>query len=255
MSQISPDASIAEGVELESGCIIESGVKIGKNSKIAHGAIIKSGTEMGENNEIHAYAVIGDTPQDKSFQGNKGKVVIGDSNIIREFTTIHSAVKKDDFTEIGSGNYIMAYSHIAHNCVVGDDVLLVNGATLGGYVEVHDHAYISAFVPVHQWVRVGAYSLIGGGFRITKDLIPFALAAGEPLRVVAPNTVGLRRSGFSRKRIKSIKEAFKILFRSNLNTSTAVEKLKEEFSDNKDIEKIIKFIENDKKSRGLVKGG
>lgn len=245
------EAKIAKGVKIDSGCLIEKDVTIGKGTTIARGAIIKNNVQIGENNEIHPYAVIGDLPQDKSREKKTGKVVIGDSNIIREFTTINLPLKEGTETKIGNNNYLMAYSHVGHNCKIGNNALLVNGATLGGFVEVEDFAYISAFVPVHQWVRIGAYSIIGGGLRIIKDLIPFAMAAGSPLRVVSYNSRGLRRNGFSTGRIEGIKRAFRILFRSGLNTTQAVEKLKNDFKDNKDIERIIRFIKESK--RGIVK--
>lgn len=252
MDTIHPNAVIEKDVIVAPNCVIEEKVKIGSGTSIGEGAIIKNRTEIGKDNEIHPYTIIGNTPQDKSYKGEGGKVVIGNNNIIREFTTIHLSVGKDTKTLIGDNNYIMAYAHIAHNCIVGNNVLLVNGATLGGHVEVEDYAYISAFVPVHQWVRIGAYSLIGGGFRITKDLIPYALAADSPIRVVSPNFVGLRRNGFSNEQIENIKNAYRILFRSNLNTRQAIEKLIEEFDGNKDIERIINFI--NKSKRGIVKG-
>jgi UDP-N-acetylglucosamine acyltransferase len=249
--EIHPEAKIGKNVQIDAGCIIEKDVIVGNGTTIARGAIIKNGVEIGENNEIHSYAVIGDTPQDKSHHNNTGKVIIGNSNIIREFTTIHLPVGEKTETRIGDSNYLMAYSHVAHNCRIGNNVLLVNGATLGGFVEIEDFAYISAFVPVHQWVKIGAYSIIGGGLRIIKDLIPFAMAAGSPLRVISYNSRGLKRNGFSAGRIGEIKKAFRILFRSNLNTKQAVKKLKEEFEGNKDIEHIIKFISESK--RGIVK--
>lgn len=252
MNNIHPEAAIEKDVILAPNCIIEEKVKIGSGTSIGEGAIIKNGTEIGKNNEIHPYTIIGNAPQDKSYKGEGGKVVIGDNNIIREFTTIHLPVGKDTETLVGDNNYIMAYAHIAHNCIVGNNVLLVNGATLGGHVEVEDYAYISAFVPIHQWVRIGAYSLIGGGLRITKDLIPYALAADSPIRVVSPNFIGLRRNGFSKGQIENIKKAYRILFRSNLNTKQAIKKLIEEFDRNKDIERIINFI--NKSKRGIVKG-
>lgn len=252
MEYIHPDANLANDVKLGPRCIIGRDVKIGSGTTIGAGVVINSGTEIGKNNEIHPYAVIGETPQDKNYSGEGGGVIIGNNNIIREFTTVHLAVGKDKETVVGNNNYIMAYSHIAHNCIVGNNVLLVNGATLGGYVEVEEYAYISAFVPIHQWVRIGAYSLIGGGLRITKDLIPFALAADSPIRVVSPNFIGLRRNGFSSERIEDIKKAYRILFRSNLNTKQALKHLEEEFNGNKDIERIITFI--NKSKRGIVKG-
>ncbi len=249
--EIHPEAKIQTGVQIAPGCLIEKDVVIGSGTTIAKGTIIKNGVEIGKNNEIHPYAVIGDTPQDKSHENILGKIVIGDSNVIREFTTIHLPVGEKAETKIGDKNYLMAYSHVAHNCKVGNNVLLVNGATLGGFVEVEDFAYISAFVPVHQWVKIGAYSIIGGGLRIIKDLVPFAMAAGSPLKVVSYNSRGLRKNGFSPERIGEIKKAFRILFRSKLNTKQAVKKLKEEFQGNEDVDHIIKFISESK--RGILK--
>lgn len=248
---VHPEAKIAGDVKIEPGCLIEKDVIIGKGTKIYKGTIIKNGVRIGERNEIHPYAVIGDMPQDKRTDKSTGIVNIGDSNIVREFSTINLSVGEETETKIGNNNYLMAYSHVAHNCKIGNNVLLVNGATLGGYVEVEDFAYISAFVPVHQWVKIGSYSLIGGGLRIIKDLIPFAMAAGSPLRVVSHNSRGLRRNGFSAERIEEIKKAFRILFRSGLNTKQAVSKLENDFKNNKDIERIIKFINESK--RGIVK--
>jgi len=248
---ISPEAKIAEDVKIGSGCLIEKDVFIGKGSKISKGVIIKSGVRIGENNDIHPYAVIGDMPQDIKSPKETGKITIGDSNTIREFSTINLPIGEVTETKIGDNNYLMAYSHVGHNCKIGNSVLLVNGATLGGYSEVEDFAYISAFVPVHQWVKIGAYSLIGGGFRIIKDLVPFAMAAGSPLRVVSYNSRGLRRNGFSSERIEEIKKAFRVLFRSGLNTKQAVEKLRENFKGNEDIKHIIGFI--NKSERGIVK--
>lgn len=248
---IHPEAKIAEDVRIDSGCLIEKDVIIGEGTKISKGVIIKSGVRIGENNDIHPYAVIGDMPQDIKRPKKKGEIIIGNSNTIREFSTINLPIGEGTETKIGGNNYLMAYSHVGHNCKIGNNVLLVNGATLGGYSEVEDFAYISAFVPVHQWVKIGAYSLVGGGFRIIKDLVPFAMAAGSPLRVISYNSRGLRRNGFSSERIEEIKEAFRILFRSGLNTKQAVEKLKENFNDNKDVQHIIKFI--NKSRRGIVK--
>ena len=249
--EVHPEAKIAKDVQIDSGCRIEKDVVIGSGTTIAKGVIIKNGVRIGEKNEVHSYAVIGDTPQDKNPEKKTGKVIIGDFNIIREFTTIHLPVGEETETRIGNENYLMAYSHVAHNCKVGNNVLLVNGATLGGFVEVEDFAYISAVVPVHQWVRIGAYSIIGGGLRIIKDLVPFAMAAGSPLRVVSHNFRGLRRCGFEGERIAEIKKAFRILFRSKLNTKQAVEKLKNDFKNNEDIEHIISFI--NKSKRGIIK--
>lgn len=248
---IHESAEIEEGVTLGPDCYVGENVRIGSGTELHKGAIVKKDVAIGKDNRIHSYAVIGDNPQERSYEGKFGRVKIGDGNVIREFVTIHRPVGVEEKTEIGNSNYLMAYAHVGHNARIGSEVLLVNGATLGGYCQVEDHAYISAFVPVHQWARIGAYSLIGGGFRLTKDLIPFALAAGSPLRIVSPNFRGLRKHKFSSERIEKIKEVFRVLFRKGWNTTQALERLEENFLPDEDVEKIIEFIESSK--RGIVK--
>ncbi len=244
---------IGDNVRIGPHVRIEEGVTIGDGTEVMDGTIIFSNSIIGDNNQIFPYCIIGGIPQDKKYAGEPSLTLIGDNNIIREFTTIHKPVGKKEKTIIGSDNYIMAYCHIAHNCIVGSNTILVNNVTLGGYAEVGDFAYLSGFVAIHQFTRIGAYSIVGGGYRVIKDVVPFALAAGEPLTIRGVNSVGLRRNGFSKERREMIKDAFRILFKSNLNTKQAIEKIKEEIPMNKDIRMLIEFIETSK--RGIVKKG
>jgi len=254
MKLISPDAVIhhrvviSSGVQISAFAIIEEDVYIGEGTVIKEGVIIRKGTKIGKWNEIYPYVVIGENPQDIQYKGEPTGVIIGDRNIIREFTTIHRASKKGS-TIIGDNNFIMAYVHLGHNVKIGSNSKLVNGTTLGGYVEVQDFAYISALVPVHQFVRIGKYAIIGGGYRVVKDIPPFSLAAGEPLRIIGVNIEGLRRQGFSPERIEVIKDAFKTLFDSKLNTKQALEKIADK--ENPDISCLVDFIKSSK--RGITK--
>ena len=248
-ADVASDAIIGDNVRISSYAIIESGVSIGIGTEIKEGVIIRSGTRIGRWNRIFPYAVIGEEPQDIHYTGDGG-VEIGDNNIIREFVTIHRGCNGGD-TKIGDNNYIMVYSHIGHNSHIGSNVRLMNGVTLGGWVQIQSYAYISAFVPIHPFVRVGKYSLVGGGYRIIKDVVPFGLAAGEPLKIVGVNIKGLKYYGFPDNRIEKIKDIFRIIFRSGLNTSQALKKIEKDFYPDEDIISIVDFIKNSK--RGITK--
>ncbi len=250
-SFISKNAHIGKNVKIGPYCTIEENVYIDDGTEIGNGVIIKKNTKIGKNNKISHYVIIGEEPQDKNFKNEETSVEIGDNNIIREFTTIHRACGEGNKTIIGSNNYIMCYTHFGHNAHVGSNTIIVNNATLGGYAVVEDYAYLSAFVAVHQFTRVGKYAIVGGGYCVRNDVVPFAMAAGEPLRIVGINTVGLKRNNFSQERIDKIKDAFKIIFWSGLITKDAIERLKE--ANNEDIRYLIEFIENSK--RGITKGG
>ena len=256
MSLVSPAATVHSGaiisdnVKISAFAIIEDGVYVGEGTEIKEGVIIRKGTSIGRWNKIFPYAIIGEVPQDIQYNGEKTRVIVGDNNIIREFVTIHRGSKDGD-TIIGNNNYIMAYVHIGHNVNIGSNTRLVNGATLGGWVEVQDCVYISALVPVHPFVRIGSYAMVGGGYRVVKDVLPFALVAGEPLRTIGVNIEGLKYHKFSAERMDLIKEAFKDLFGSGLNTNQALEKIKDTM--NPDIIYLINFIQSSK--RGITGGG
>lgn len=247
---ISKEAEIGKNVSIGPYCIIEDDVIIGDGTTLGTGVVVKSNTRIGKNNRISHYVIIGEEPQDKSFKNEISYVEIGDNNIIREFTTIHRACGEGNKTIIGSNNYIMCYTHFGHNVVVGSNTIIVNNGTLGGYSVVEDYAYLGGLSGVHQFARVGKYAIVGAGFCVRNDVVPFAMAAGEPLRIVGLNLIGLRRNNFSQERIDKIKEAFRILFWSGLNTKDAIEKLRD-YND-EDIKYLINFIEQSK--RGITRG-
>jgi UDP-N-acetylglucosamine acyltransferase len=248
---VSPQAELADDVEVGPYSIIEGNVRIGKGSAIASSALIASGATLGSNVQVHHGAVIGTIPQDLKFEGEDSRVVIGDGSIIREYATVNRGTKAYGTTTVGKECMLMAYSHVAHDCILGDHVIMANSVNLAGHVEVGDYAVIGGVVPVHQFVKIGAHAMIGGGFRVQQDVCPYALVGGYPLKVAGLNAVGLRRRGFSREVIKELEKAFKFLFFSGLNTSQAVEKIKNEVEIIPEVEQIIDFI--GRSDRGIVK--
>jgi len=210
-------------------------------------------TKIGADNGFFPFSSIGMAPQDITYAGEPTQLEIGDHNEIREFVTINrGTVKGGGVTRVGNYNLIMAYAHVAHDCVVGDRVILANAATLGGHVTVEDWAVVGAMCPVHQYVRIGAHSYVGGGTTITKDVLPFSkTVAARDTHAYGMNAVGLERRGFSKERIRKIHHAYKVLLASNLNTSQALEMLKAEPDSGEDVEMLIRFIEASE--RGVIK--
>lgn len=244
---VDPAAKLAEGVEIGPYCIIGKRVKIGKNSKI-HAHVIIEDTDMGSNNTVYPFTSIGLPPQDLKYNNEKTKVKIGSNNIIREYVTINRAsVDGKKVTNIGSNNFLMAYVHIAHDCTIGSNVIFANATTLAGHVTVEDSVFIGGLVAVHQFSRIGAFSMIGGFSAIVQDIPPFMTAAGERAKLYGLNSIGLKRQNFDEATIKNLKKAYKILFRSKLTLKEAIKKLKNERKETKEINYLIEFIEQNKR--------
>jgi len=195
--------------------------------------------------------VLGELPQDLKFKGKKTTVEIGNNSILREFVTIHRGTAQRRKTTLGNNAYLMAYSHIAHDCTVGDHVTMANLATLGGHVNVADWVTLSGGAMVHQFVTIGEHAFIGGLFRVTCDVPPFVLAVGEPLKYGGINSVGLRRYGFSSQDRINIKHAYRIFFKSNMNSGDAIKKIQADLPHDKNVSKIVEFIANT--NRGIIK--
>ncbi len=248
---VSPKAELAENVTVEPFAIIEDDVQIGEGSTIGSTALIASGARLGKNVTIAHGAVISTVPQDLKFGGEKTHVSIDDNTTVREYATINRGTKAYGTTTVGKNCLLMAYSHVAHDCILGDNVIIANAVNLAGHIEIDDYVIIGGVVPVHQFVKIGAHSMVGGGFRVQQDVCPYALVAGYPLKVAGLNSVGLRRRGFERDVIRKIEQAFKILFFSSLNTSQAVERIKTELEIIPEIQVILDFIE--RSTRGLIK--
>tara|TARA_B100000575_G_scaffold163976_1_gene131030 strand:- start:71 stop:844 length:774 start_codon:yes stop_codon:yes gene_type:complete len=247
---ISSKSIIGKNVFIGPYCIIDDDVIIGDNTRVDAHTIIRSYTTIGQNCHIFSNCVIGEIPQDKKFEGEKSKLVIGDNTVVREFCTLNRGTKDSGLTKIGSDCLLMAYVHVGHDCLVSDNIILANGVQLGGHVEIQKYAIVGGLTPVHQFCKIGEHSLVGGGLRVVQDIPPFIIANGQPLKFSGINALGLRRRKFSVTQRTNIKKAYKILYNSNMNTSQALEKIKKDFSSQNEISTIISFI-NDS-SRGLI---
>ncbi len=255
-SIVGEEVKLAEDVEVGPFCILEGRVEVGKGTKIGGRVTIKGRVKIGENCRIYEGAVIGEDPQHLKYEGEESEVIVGNNVIIREYVTIHRGTKLDKMkTVIGDDCMLMAYSHVAHDCVVGRGVIMANCATLGGHVEVGDYSFIGGLSAVHQWARIGAYAMVGGLTGVSLDIPPFTRASGQHALLYGVNTVGLQRRGFSKERISAIKRAYRLLFRSNLLKREAIERLRKEFEGNEDIEMLIRFIETSKRGVARDAGG
>lgn len=250
---VHPQAILGNGVRVGPFSFIGEKVSVAKNTKIDAHVYIEGQTQIGEDNHIYPFCTIGTSPQDLTYKEEETAVKIGDRNIIREYVSIHrGTVNGRNKTEVGCDNYFMAYAHIAHDCRIGNETIFINGATLGGHVLVDDHAQIGSLSGVHQFCHIGIHAFIGGGTIITQDVLPFCRVAGaRPTLFYGLNSIGLRRKGYSRERIRMLKNMFDLIFCSNLNTNQALDRINKEFAQGEDREVIFDFIKSSK--RGIVK--
>lgn len=248
---VSPAAEIASDVTVGPGAIVEAGAVIGSGCKIGSNTLITSGARLGENITVHHGAVVGSAPQDLKFAGEETLLTVGSGTEIREYATLNRGTVESGETRVGENCLLMAYVHVAHDCQIGNNVILANAIQMGGHVEIGDHAIIGGGVTIHQFVHIGQHVMIGGGFRTVQDVCPYALVGGYPLRIAGANLIGLRRRKFKREVIHSINSAYKLLFFSDLNTSQAVERIKDEVELIPEVQNILSFIEHS--TRGLVK--
>lgn len=250
---IDPGAKLPESCFVGPFCVIGPEVELGDSCRLLSHVAIEGPTSVGAHNRFFPFSSIGMAPQDVTYAGEPTRLEIGEHNEIREFVTIsRGTVKGGGITRVGSHNLIMAYTHVAHDCMIGNHVIMANAATLGGHVTVDDWAVIGALCPVHQFVHIGAHSYIGGGTTVTRDVLPFSKTAAERnTHAFGLNAVGLERRGFSKERIRKIHHAYKLLLASKLNTSQAVERLKSEADRGEDVDALIRFIEASE--RGVIK--
>jgi UDP-N-acetylglucosamine acyltransferase len=250
---IDPRAQVHPSCQIGPYCVIGPEVELGEHCQLISHVTLEGPTKIGTHNRFYPFCSIGLAPQDLTYAGEPTRLEIGDHNQIREFVTINrGTVKGGGLTRLGSHILVMAYSHVAHDCKIGDHVILANAATLGGHVTVDDWATVGALCPVHHFVHIGAYSFIGGGTTITRDVLPFSkTAAARDSHAYGINAIGLERRGFSPERIRKIHHAYKVLLASRLNTSQAVEKLKSEPDRGADVDMLIRFIETSE--RGVIK--
>lgn len=249
---ISPQAELAETVKVGPYAIIGDGVVLHDNVEIGAHACVEGPTEIGQDSKLFPYACLGQIPQDLKYKGEETKLIVGKRNVFREFVTVHrGTVGGGGLTKVGDDNFFMAQSHIAHDCVVGSNVIFANGASLAGHVEVADNVTIGAYSGIHQFCRIGEHAFIGAYSVVVKDALPYARSVGNHAKCYGPNTIGLKRRGFSNELLGQIGHAFKLLLTSKLNTTQALEKIKTELAGIVEIDYLIKFIESSQ--RGVIK--
>jgi UDP-N-acetylglucosamine acyltransferase len=250
---VDPSAKIPVSCRIGPYCIVGANVEMGENCELVSHVVLDGPSRMGNNNKIYPFAVVGMDPQDVSFEGEVTWLEMGDDNVVREYVTINRGTAKGGgVTRVGSHVLIMAYTHIGHDCVIGDHSMLINAATLAGHVTVEEWAVVGALCPVHQFVRIGAHSYVGGGTTITQDVLPYSMTSAErDTHAYMLNKVGLQRRGFSPERIARLHHAFKVLLASKLNTSQALKTLRSESCLGEDVETLVRFIESSQ--RGIIK--
>ena len=250
---VDPRAQLGSGVFIGPYCQVGPGAVLHRNVRLEGHVVVVGSTEIGEGSRFSHHSVVGTEPQDIAYAGEETRVEIGAGNVFREFVTIHRGTAKGGgLTKVGDRNYVMALAHIGHDCRLGSQIILTQGATLGGHCVVEDGANLSGFVGVHQFCRIGRYAMIGGFSVLTQDVAPFSKVAGaRPPKYYGLNLIGLRRAGFTQERLKALKQIVKILFYSELNTGQALERLTAEFPSNEDCQELVRFIGASK--RGIVK--
>lgn len=250
---VNPRAAIHPSCKIGPYCVIGPQVEIAEGCDFISHVVVEGPTKIGVQNSFFPFCSIGLAPQDVTYAGEPTRLEIGNNNVVREFVTINRGTPKGGgLTRVGNNTLIMAYAHVAHDCVVEDRVILANAATLGGHVTVGEWAVVGALCPVHQFVRIGRHAYIGGGTTITKDVLPFSkTVAARDTHAYGLNAVGLERRGFTKERIRKIHHAFRLLLASKLNTSQALEKLQLEPERGEDVEMLIQFIQESE--RGVIK--
>lgn len=244
-------AELGEGVEVGAYSVIGAGVKVGSGSKISHHVVLDGNTSLGEGCSVFPFVSIGTQAQDLKYKGARTFVEIGAKTVVREFATINSATEEGEITKVGSGCFLMAYTHVAHACSVGDGVIMANCGTLAGHVVVENQAIIGGLTGVHQFVRIGRMCMVGGCSKITQDCPPFTMVDGNPATVRGLNTIGLQRKGFSPKIRGILKEAYRLLYRQGLSTSQALGRIESDLESCAELEAFVAFIKGSE--RGIIR--
>lgn len=249
---VSSGADMAESVTVGAYTIIETGVTVGADTEIGSHCVIKGRTDIGERNRIFQFSSIGDEPQDKKYAGEDTSLVIGNGNTIREYCTLNRGTAQDKgVTTVGDNNWLMAYVHIAHDCVVGSETIFANNVTLGGHVTVGDYVIWGGFSGAHQFVRVGAHAFIANNAGVLRDVPPYIIAAGQPAAPRSINTEGLKRRGFDAQQIRNIKDAFRTLYRSGMGLEEAREQITELAAEQAELDIFAAFLASS--DRGIVR--
>ena len=248
---VDPGAQIGAGTQIGPYCVIGPNVTLGENCWLQHHVTLCGPMRAGARNKFYAYCSIGQQTQDLKYKGEPTYLEIGDENTFREFVTVNRSTTSEGKTRIGNRGNFLAYSHIGHDCTVGDEVVFSNNGTLAGHVEVGDNAVMGGLTAVHQFCRIGRFAITGGCSKIVQDVPPFMIADGNPAEIRGVNSVGLERKGYPVEKVKPIKEAFRLLFRSKFNTGQAIEAIRKELPPSEEINQIVEFIE--KTERGIIR--
>lgn len=252
LTKISDKAKIGENLSIGEFSIINDDVEIGNNCEIGNHVVIENGARIADNVKIGHGTIIGGVPQDLKFEGEMTTVEIGEGTTIREYTTINRGTKHSGTTKVGKNCFIMSYVHVAHDCVIGNNVIIANAVNMAGHVEIDDQVFVGGLVALHQFIKLGKHIMIGAACKAVKDIPPYILAGSEPLKYEGVNIVGLRRKGFTNEQIGNIRDAYDTIYRSGLNVSDAVKKIKLEMQMTDEVNEILKFIENS--NRGILRG-
>lgn len=240
---VDPKAELAPGVKIGAYTVIGPHVTIGRDTEIGPHVVIEGHTRLGERNRISPFTSIGSPPQDIGYRGEDTQVIIGNDNLIREYVTINRATTKQEWkTVIGDWNLLMAYTHVAHDCILGNRVVMSNVATLGGHITVGDHAILGGLVAVHQFVRIGAYAFIGGKAGVDRDAPPFMKIAGERAKIYGVNRLGLLRCGLAPEAIEGLKKAYKIIWRENIIMHEGIEQARKELNPTPELQMLLDFM-------------
>ena len=249
---ISPQAHIAADVEIGPFAVIGADVAIGPGCRIGPHVVINGHTRLGAGNKVYQFASLGDAPQDKKYRDEPTRLEIGDRNVIRECVTVNRGTAHGKgVTRIGNDNLLMAYSHVAHDCQLGNEIVLSNVATLGGHVEIGDYAILGGLSAVHQFTKVGAYCFIANNAAVTRDVPPYVMAVGQPAEPHSVNSVGLKRRGFTDAQIRNVRRAYRVLYRSKLKLKAALEELEKAAAGQEELRPFIEFIKHS--SRSIVR--
>lgn len=245
-------AELADTVSVGPYSVIGDSVTIGSGTNIGPHVVIKGHTRIGEKNRIYQFSSIGEDPQDKKYTNETTQLVIGNRNTIREFTTLHRGTQQDhSLTQIGDDNLFMAYTHVAHDCIIGNHVIMANGASLAGHVRLNSYAILGGFTLVHQFTQIGQYSFAAMGSAITQDVPPFIMVGGRPTRPHGINSVGMERSGISAEDIRLIRKAYKIIYKMNLRLEDAIDQMEDIAGDSKEVSVMVNFLRN--VTRGILR--
>ncbi|MEW6280711.1 MAG: acyl-ACP--UDP-N-acetylglucosamine O-acyltransferase [Candidatus Eremiobacterota bacterium] len=241
---VDPGAQLGDDVEVGPFSIVEKDVTIGRGTRIHSSVVIGRWTEIGEENEIWPGAVVGVAPQDLRYTGERAFTRLGHRNVIREYVTVHRASEPDGVTSLGDDNLIMAYTHVAHNCTLGNQIIVANSVGLAGHVDVEDQAVLGGMAGIHQFVRIGRLAMVGGLAKVIQDVPPFSLVDGQPARIYGMNIRGMQRRGIAREVRQDLKRCYQLMLRSGLNLGQAIDAMRRTVPSNNETEHLIRFLEN-----------